>query len=582
MSDSPANLPGRIATLENELARVSISVDAIRRIREPLGDVHLQVRKAKTCNPSGGGYPVAGDNVYPIVFVDADFVNTPGSRTLNADARQAAQATCALSSSSVYIPVGTVVDVYQCRGLGDQDAGDWFILDGTGDGRIHRFRLTADLSNGGVNVAAKILTFNGTNYVEGGDCYVSDWYALTGAPGSSRGMWQGKATMEGIGLRREVNSTSGSGPRIELDIVWMETYAWDGEVTLLEDPVFTGTDYASAWSGSAIVNKAFHQGVFPGSGSIVTVYDDQCMYPFAKSGAVAKITRSEYEGGNPYYKVLVCQQLALTARGTLSGSMCAASTATIAGFTVTSPSPFNLLPLSPTITNPRGHAGQHGDDVWLAFNKEGPVYEISDMELHAVSVINNLRQSGAFLQANYRTIYVERCETTDFWLSIMAMNQFNWWCSGSYYQYCSGSLTSGSGSGSSSGDTGASCDCTTLPDTLRLFISAAGTCWHGEAVTLTRSGTTWSWSGTIRGDSWAFSWACESTGDNILQGTLTISTPGCLAVTTGPRAAIPSFSNCDPPHITFELLNYTSISGCAECTDVATPGDIGFFIVGGP
>lgn len=517
-------------------------------------------------------YPASGDT-FKVRFLDVAWDATAGLSSYTAAPRSTTWQTIAKNVPGAYLPEGTIaLATFHPPPPGTTGKGKWILNDEGGNG-LYRFRLTADLSNGGVNVAAKILTFDGTTYVESGDCYVTDWYALTGAPGSTRGMWQGKATMEGIGLRREKNSTSGSGLRIELDIVWMETYAWDGEVTLLEDPVFTGTAYASAWSGSAIVNKAFHQGIFPGSGAVITVYDDQCMYPFAKSGALAKITRSEYEGENPYYKVLVCQQLALTASATLSGSMCAASTATVAGFTVTSPSPFNLFPLSPTITNPEGHAGEHGDDVRLVFNKDGPVYEIWDIELHAVSVLTSLREHLSQLQGLYRTIYVERCESTNLWLNIMAMNQFAWWCSGSYYEYCSGSITSGSGSGS--GATGGSCDCTTLPETLTLVFVPCGFCTDGETVTLTKSGSTYSFSGNVKGDPWEFTWECSSVGPNSLAGDVTITPPPCL--NADPVSTFAS-GTCEPLHINFGGLSSSTISGCAECPDPAGPRTFSFAI----
>lgn len=443
-----------------------------------------------------------------------------------------------------------------------RDSNHFEIVSSFNPGAV-RFRLNATLSSGG-NATARILTFDGTAYNEGStDIYVFDWWSV--AVGlSTRGMFQGVSGMEGWAIPREVPSVAGHA---EYDILWMEQYAWDAEVTLTTDPTFSGTDYASSWTATATVDKSFHQGISPGS--TVTIHDDQIMYPFAKSGAVAKIARTEYEASAPYYKVTVCQQLALTARATLSGSMCAAANATIAGFTVTSPSPFNLSSVVTTVANPRGHAGQHGDDVWLAFNKAGPSYEIIDIGLHAVSVLNSLRHSGSYLQGNYRTIYVERCEQTDNWIGIMAMNEFVWWCSGSYYQYCSGSITSGSGSGS--GDTGGSCDCTTLPDTLTLVFVPCGFCTDGEIVTLTKSGSTWSFTGAVKGDTWSFSWACSSTGfGNDLGGVLTVTPPACINVAAADYAAFTG-GTCDPPHVSFSGPTSSTISGCAICPDPAGP-----------
>lgn len=437
---------------------------------------------------------------------------------------------------------------------------------------VIRFRLKATLSNGG-NAVARILTFDGAAYNEGAtDIYVFDWWSV--AVGlSTRGMFQGVSGMEGEAIPREVPSVAGHA---EYDILWMEEYAWDAEGTLTTDPTFSGTAYASSWTAMANVDKSFHQGISPGA--TVTIHDDQVMYPFAKSGALCKIARSEYEASAPYYKVTVCQQLALTARATASGAWCGGTPVNVVGFTVTSPSPFNLSSIVTTAANPRNHAMEHGDDLWLALNKANGSYEIIDVELHGIGIITGLRQSPSdqrWLQAAYRTIFVERCNSTDYWSDIMLMRQFNWWCSGNYYQYCSGGSGS-SGSGSGSGSTGADCDCTTAPATLVATFVSDNACWNGGSITITKSGSTWTGTGTVGGESWTITWNCITPAGPGIGGDLTLAGPNCagggqptqtLSTVTDTRP-----NSCNPLHVEFQRYrSLIGVTGCSTCPDSFTP-----------
>ncbi len=588
----------RFRQLEEQLREAALAIDSLRRSREPLGHIPLQVRKAVTCTPSSGSYPVPGDNCYPIVFVDPDFTNTPGLRTLNATARQAAQATCALSAStSIYIPINTPVDVYQCRGLGGDDAGEWFIL-GVGEAnRVVRFRLSADLSTGG-NAAAAQLSFNGTTYVTGGTIYVFDWYAITGAPTSTRGMFQGKTNMEGIALRREVPSVAGHA---EYDIIWMEQYAWDCEVTLTSNPTFSGTAYASSWSATADVDKSFHQGISPGSS--ITIYDDTnpgCMYPFAKSGAKAKVIRTEYEASQPYYKVVVCQQLAIYAAATLSGALCGGTPATVENFTVKSPSPFNLAPavLPTSVGNTRYHAGLHGDEVHLHLDANPASagvgnYYITDIERHAISVLQSIQMDayGIWLQGCSRTAFVEICDTTPHCTNLMMMRWFNWWCSGNYW--CSGSLGSGEGSGSGGSGGGGGdtiCGCATLGTnfpTLTGTIIFPGTCWDGQNFTLTYGGTgfggahVWTFSGTLLGQSWTIELRCS--GDLVNASYLHVEAPACITGAPGDLTGPGIAYSCEDGffNANYGTMIVTAMSDCGgNCEPFAGHGMLTFQITG--
>lgn len=156
MSDVTPPLLNRLTTLETELRAAQRSLDGIRRVREPALILPEQPRLAVTCDPASGSYPTSNANVFPIKFVDGDFTATTGQRTLNKTNRQAAAAVQALFPSGNWIPKDTVVSVYQCRGLGSDDAGEWFILDGP---RQYFGRLTAAMA-AGATVDTNVYTSN--------------------------------------------------------------------------------------------------------------------------------------------------------------------------------------------------------------------------------------------------------------------------------------------------------------------------------------------------------------------------------------------------------------------------------------
>lgn len=146
----------RLELLEADLRQAQLELASLRRARNPALDVKEQPRLAVTCDPASGSYPVVNANVFPIKFVDADYTATPGPQSLTKTNRQAAQATVALFPSGNWIPNGTVVSVFQCRGLGGASAGDWFILDGP---KEYFCRLTAELAAGGTGTA-EVFTDN--------------------------------------------------------------------------------------------------------------------------------------------------------------------------------------------------------------------------------------------------------------------------------------------------------------------------------------------------------------------------------------------------------------------------------------
>lgn len=522
-------------------------------------------------------YPASGDT-FAVRFLDIAWDGTPGLSGYTPFPRAAAWQAVVKNVSGEWLPQGTVaLATFHPPPPGTTGKGKWIVNVGQ-DSNVKRFRLTADLSTGG-NAAANVLSFNGTTYVTGAACYVFDWYSLTaGAPGLSRGMWQGKNGMEGIGLKREVPSVPG---QLQYDIIWMEEYAWDCEVTLTSDPTFSGTDYASSWTATADVDKSFHQGVSPGSS--ITIHDDQNMFPFAKAVAKAKVIRTEHEGSQPYYKVVACQQLALYGTATLSGALCGSTPASVRDFTRLSPSPFNLLTAVISASNPRGHAGVHGDEVHLMFDGNPSsagvgTYYITDVEHHAVGVLKEfaISSNGLYLQGCYRTIYTEICDNTTYCTDLLHLRNFNWWCSGNYYQYCSGSGagsgSGGSGSGATGGDT--ICGCQHIGDTfpnLTCQIWYPGSCWHGQSVNLAWNNTTkkWVFTGAILGDTWTIELRCS--GDLVSGSTLHVEAPACITGAPGDLSGPGSSYSCDPVLGVYRYYTKSSNTGCSSCANSSTP-----------
>lgn len=266
---------------------------------------------------------------------------------------------------------------------------------------VVRFRLTAPLETGS-SAAAVIRTFAAGNYVDGDAIVVFDWWAISQG---GRGMWQGFTNMEGWAFKREENATPAGDP--EYDIIWMEQYAFWIEGTLTsgfsEGGVATGT-----------VDASWHQGVEPGAS--VTVHDDHegHMFPQAREGAKFSAARSEYADptnpDEPYYKVIQCQQVALTGKAILGEIMCNSGVFAISGFVVTSFSPFNLDIHPESAFNDYALMGEPGDPVWLEWDDTLEAYMITQVLHKELDVVTDIRLQGSYIQANIAKCAMMYCE----------------------------------------------------------------------------------------------------------------------------------------------------------------------------
>lgn len=269
--------------------------------------------------------------------------------------------------------------------------------------RIARFKLTAAL-NTGSNTTAVIRTFDGTTYNDGEAIKVFDWWAISQ---TGRGMWQGFTGMEGWAIRREKNADLTPGAPPEYDIVWMEQYAFwvEGTLTSLFDEEGVAT---------ATVTASWHQGVEPGSS--ITVHDDHDppMFPRAVAGSNFSAARSEYADPDnpdvPYYKVIQCQQIALTARAILAEVMCGSGEFAITSFTVTSHSPYNMDISPGTAFNDFAHKGEAGDTIWLQWDDTLFDYVITNVTKKNQTVVFDVRVFGDYIQTFETECAVEYCQ----------------------------------------------------------------------------------------------------------------------------------------------------------------------------
>lgn len=138
-----------------------------------------------------------------------------------------------------------------------------------------------------------------------------------------------------------------------------------------------------------------------GGGSSVTIYDEQNMFPRTVTGAKGK---AFFDWVANKYRAIYCEQVGITATASLSAALTGGSTASITGFTITSPTPFNLSPsTTPTsASNPYKHYGLSGAAVQLAWN--GSTWDIVDIARVTAKTIllysgtGALRISGGKLQ----------------------------------------------------------------------------------------------------------------------------------------------------------------------------------------
>lgn len=308
-------------------------------------------------------------------------------------------------------------------------SGNWEIITGDSVGEasaivLHRFRLTANLQMGS-NAPAQRLAFNGIAYTAIQTIRLFDApYPITpDAPGTTRGMWSGIASMEGWARKREVQMDVGGPP--EYEIVWMEQYARFIHFTLTENMGAT-----TAQEAAANVDYAWGQGDTPGATLIV--HDDQDMWRWALTNAKGTAIRNEYLATNtpqtPYYSIVAIQQQMLYGEAILQETMCPgddpAETYNVDEVKVWSPSIFNQVPVITTVKNPLRRAAKNGEKVFIVGQYEGTMVTWNVVAVRAQwgRLITKLRRNDErrCIEYKYREdCAIESCKDESDWTELI-------------------------------------------------------------------------------------------------------------------------------------------------------------------
>lgn len=268
------------------------------------------------------------------------------------------------------------------------------VPDSGGDGGsfapIVFFRLHVDpLPTGGSALARIVLTGD----LDGTVITVHDRHV-----NFLRGMFQAPVGATGFARRHPGSVT-------DYDIIWMSQFAFGIEAEL-------DSDLHPDGFANATVTASWHQGIDPGG--TVVVHDDQGLFPQARTGAKLIAWRSEHaDAANPaapYYKIVQCQQVALTGRAVLAATMCAAGEIAISNFVVTSFSPFDQNLDPGTAFNDFAHKGKSGDSVWLAWDDTQEAYVIIDVTKKEQQVVFDIRLQSNYIQTFESECAVEYCE----------------------------------------------------------------------------------------------------------------------------------------------------------------------------
>lgn len=112
------------------LARVEAleaQIESFRRERQAYSQVPQQVRWCVTT--SSESFPIADTNVFQIKFIDAHFTAATGVQALTKSNRSGPPQTFAHAATGRFVPEGVPLPCFWLRGLGANDAGEWWLLD---------------------------------------------------------------------------------------------------------------------------------------------------------------------------------------------------------------------------------------------------------------------------------------------------------------------------------------------------------------------------------------------------------------------------------------------------------------------
>lgn len=160
-----------IRKLRDELAGLRDKVRMLEARRPPASVHPQQVRWAMTVQDGETSWPAADANVFPIVFLDAEFTATQGQQTIDVAARQAAPPVKAFSAMGNWIQPGLPIPAFHLKGLGDDEAGVWWLMDPP---KWYMVVLNSSLSRKG-STTASIYLFDSADALVDTLCDITVW-----------------------------------------------------------------------------------------------------------------------------------------------------------------------------------------------------------------------------------------------------------------------------------------------------------------------------------------------------------------------------------------------------------------------
>lgn len=412
--DYAAELSAFKRATETQISVLKRQVSDLSSQRIALRDGYKQVRLAVTApDPDQSPtYPIPGATVFPFIFLSGGFPDAQGTRTPAYTERRATPNVRCFATSGEYIPEGTVIQVWQDRGVDDANPGEWW-TDWTPGEALVFFQLYANKTLSTQPAIGDILAFNTTTLewaVTGVYIYVHDDYY------NSPGFFTGK-----LGVDRgwaKLLKYKDQDDVLDLydhyGLVWMSGPAHKIRFTLTADRTS-----AAAEAVDADVDHTYlygHDQLAPTS-----VWFPLEFYPKALTGAVGEAT---YDDRNIRYEVQICDQLCNTAKAVLKSDMCGnATTTTVGSFTVTSKWPFSQIPdvdldeQNPpepiadtwTVANTYAAQGQTGDPVWLEWDHDLDMFVIIRVKGHTINLSAGWTVSGTDITQYFYGVSVEIC-----------------------------------------------------------------------------------------------------------------------------------------------------------------------------
>lgn len=211
------------------------------------------------------------------------------------------------------------------------------------------------------------------------------------------------------GAVKIISPLSGTGEQL----LWVQLMDFGGSgIRLLRGITNEYMGATTAWAVE--VSVGWFQGTDPG-GTVVVHDPDRCWVDVPSASDVLAF----YNETDDRWEVLHAERVYYEARAVLDDPLCAETSAiAISSFMGLEAADFLQPPdTTPTVAiNPRMHAGLSGDGITLRRannDPDDPIWEIVDVDHHAVDVVVDVYLDGIDLTQKKRTIYIEACDTDE-------------------------------------------------------------------------------------------------------------------------------------------------------------------------